>query len=294
MHFHRLILAVLLLTVSLLLHAEPLAYKQQAGTTAYQYDYFIDGKISMPHGKAQPFSLDMRARLIDTITAVKKDLASVVMTIQNGAVDGASEQGDFSKSVPDSTIAFDRLRTGEVRNLHYTSKPAKAKTPIPGLENAWVLFSRFGHHFQLPGKELKTGQGWSTRETIGLATGTAMALFTQNKLTGVKVVNGKRYLKIDSKFKLIAPQQKLGGGKEGGQPMTMDVGMTGATALLFDQQAGRVFRSMVHATLNTKAAMPGGSGDAQAMTGTFTLNGTARQAQADRLPSTRTKRSHLR
>ena len=275
----RIFIVILLTLLAYSAVAEPLQYKFRVGNgVPYQYNFTITGQMGMPGAQGGATNCTMYARLVDQVKSVGKDgAASMQMIIKNGAIAGEYGGSRFNEPVPYTTLTFDRSATGTLRNLRYAVAAAKPDLPIPGFENAWLLFSRFGHHFLLPSQELRTGEGWKTREMIGLDTAKQLTLETGNKLVSAKVVNGKRYLQIDSTFQLTAPKQSISLNEQGeGGNLTMEYSMAGASYLLFDPQDGEVFRSMIKATVTTKAALDGNT--KQAITGTFTVRGTAEKA----------------
>jgi len=271
MRFHALIAALVLLVAAVGAHTERLAYPTRPGKAAYNYDFTIAGQIQPPRGVPMPVALRMRALIVDQVTGkAQKGLSPVTMTIKDVRINGSASEDEFSDAVGNCVLRFLRTPSGILSNLRYVSAPAEADMPIPSLGNAWLLFSRFGHHLRLPEKELRAGEKWLSTETIGLETGRKMTLKTESTLVGYKSIHGKRYVRIDSTFQLTARQtlpMREGKAKTG---IATNFTMTGKSMLLFDPRAGEVFRATVKADVTTK------SSDAKsAVNGRFRVTGTA-------------------
>jgi len=272
-------ITLLLLVLALVGRAERLAYTSDIGRMDYRYELTIAGQMQPPRGVPLPVTLQMSARTIDQVTEKpQKGLSPVTMSIKDIQVSGSSGEEEFGDDVPATVLSFLRSPSGVLSKLRYDSTPSKSDSLIPGLENAWLLFSRFGHHLRLPEKELRAGEKWQSAETIEMSTGKTMALKTESTLVGDKVVDGKRYVQIDSNFKLSTPKQKLSPDEEKDAGLSVEIEMTGKSYLLFDPRAGEVFRSTIKATMTTKTAMGTETrGTKNAMAGNFRITVTAQR-----------------
>lgn len=273
MRCHVAIAAVVLLSLALGAHAERLAYHTRPGQTAYRYEFTLSGEMQPPQGAPLPMAVRLQAQLIDQATGkVEKGLLPMTMTIKDLRINASSGQEEYSDVLDGGVLSFLRSPSGVMSNIRYVSKPQQsADLPMPALENAWLLFSRFGHHLRLPEKELRAGGKWTTDETLGVEKDAAITLKSENTLVGDKIVDGKRYVHIDSTFTLTAKRQPV--PAEGRKSaLASDFHMTGKSSLLFDPQAGEVFRSTVRAEIATKTS--GGGSAKNAVQGSFTLRGT--------------------
>ncbi|MHB0937503.1 MAG: hypothetical protein ACYDCO_16310 [Armatimonadota bacterium] len=274
MRYHAVIAAVVLFTLALGVRAEQLAYHERPGKAAYRYDITISGQMQPPRGVHLPMAMRMQAQLVDQVTGkAQKGLLPMSMTIKDMRITASSGEDEYSDVLDDSVLSFLRTPSGVMSKIRYTSKPQKSDVPVPGLENAWLLFSRFGHHLRLPEKALRRGEKWKSDETLGLETGSKVALATENTLVGDKAVNGKRYVHIESTFKLTAKKQP---GKGQKSAIASDFQMTGKSSLLFDPKAGEVFRSTIKAEITTNTS--GGGSAENAIKGSFTVTGTVQKA----------------
>jgi len=273
MRFHAVIVAFVLFALALGTHAERLAYNPRPGKTAYRYDFTLSGQMQPPQGAPLPMAVRLQAQLVDQAAGkAEKGLLPMTMTIKDLRINASTGHDEYSDVLDDSVMSFLRSTSGVISKLRYTSQPAKSDLPMPGLENAWLLFSRFGHHLHLPEKELRAGEKWKSEEILGPEKSDKISLKSENTLVGDKVVNGKRYLHIDSTFTLTAKQQPMPGGEGRKSTLASDFSMTGKSSLLFDPQAGEVFRSTVRAEITTKTS---GGGSAENMVkGNFTVRGT--------------------
>jgi hypothetical protein len=112
-----------------------------------------------------------------------------------------------------------------------------------------------------------------------MSTGKTLALKAESTLVGDKVVDGKRYVQIDTTFDLTTPKQRLS-GKEEGYRRSMEFGMTGKSYLLFDPRAGEVFRATIKAKITTTAAMSAENAAAGSFRVTVTAHRTPPPAPA--------------
>jgi len=276
MRYHAVIAAFILLALALGAHADQLAYNAQPGKVAYRYDITLSGQMQPPQGAPLPMAMRMQALLVDQVTGkAQKGLLPMSMTVKDLRINASSGGNEYSDVLDDSVMSFLRTPSGVLSKLRYISKPAK-EAPVPGLENAWLLFSRFGHHLRLPEKALRPGEKWTSDESLGLETGNKVSLKTENTLAGDKIVNGKRYVRIESTFTLTAKQQPVPAGEGKKSALASDFQMTGKSSLLFDPKAGQVFRSTIKAEITTKTSGGGAAGNA--MKGSFTVTGTVQQA----------------
>jgi len=270
-------ITLLLFATGLTVHAERLTYNTTLGRMDYRYDIAITGQVRPPGGAPLPVVLQMGARVIDQVTGkAHRDLSPVTMSIKDIELSGSSGENEFGDDVENTVISFLRSRAGVMSKLQYLHTPSKADTLIPGMENIWLLFSRFGHHLRLPEQELRAGEKWTSAETLGLSTGKTMALRAESTLVGVKMVDGKRYVQIDSTFQLTAPKQRLSSADGTDSGLVMELGMSGKSFLLFDPRAGEVYRATITAQITTKTTMSAEtSGTKNAMAGSFSVTTTA-------------------
>jgi len=264
---------LLIFALALAGHTERLAYTSAIGRMDYRYELTIAGQMQPPRGVPLPVTLQMSARTIDQVTKKpQKGLSPVTMSIKDAQVSGSSGEEEFGNDIPATVLSFLRSPSGVLSKLKYVAVPSKTDSFIPGLENAWLLFSRFSHHLRLSEKELRPGEKWQSAETIEMSTGKTMSVNAESKLVGDKVVEGKRYVQIDTDFKLSSSKQNPS-DSEKGAGLSVEIEMTGKSYLLFDPRAGEVFRSTIKATMTTKTAM--GMDTKNAMTGDFHLTITA-------------------
>lgn len=277
MRCHALIAVIALFTLTLGASAERLAYSSLPGKTAYRYDVTLSGQMQPPQGTPLPMTVRLQALLVDQVTGkAQKGLFPMSMTIKDMRINASSGGDEYSDVLDDSVMGFLRTPSGVLSKIRYTSKPAKSDVPVPGLENAWLLFSRFGHHLRLPEKALRPGEKWRSDETLGLETGSKVSLKTENTLAGDKIVKGKRYVRIESTFTLAAKQQPVPAGEGKKSALASDFQMTGKSSLLFDPKAGEVFRSTIKAEITTTTTGGGSAGNA--MKGSFAVTGTVQHA----------------
>jgi len=275
-----LLLICLTLGAALAGHAVKLTYPAKAGAkVAYRYDVAVKGTLSSPRGvQTTPVEIQARARVVEQVTAVERGLASIQMLIKNGQIIGASGDESVDESLPQSTITFQRTPQGELRHIKDTT--AADHAALPGVDNLWQLFARFGHHLRLPEKDVKTGDTWQTQEEIVTKDGRRLVLITDSTLAGSKTVDGKTYLLITSRYRTAAAKAPDGTAPPA-NTLLVDLNLSGTAQLLFDAQAGEVFRATFAVEMTSEASYyaPGEAEAIPAMRGTFTIRGTAQRTE---------------
>lgn len=242
--------------------------------SAYRYDVAVTGTISSPKGTTTtPLDLQARARVVEQVTAVSGAVATLRMLIKNAALTGTYGEEAVDETLPDNVVTFQRAPTGAISQVR-DATPAET-TQLPGMDDLWRLFIRFGQRLRLPEDDVYPGSTWRTEEPIAMADGRRLTLVTDSTLVGGKVVDGVSYLQINSRYTAKTPDRKANDEKP--TALRVDFTIDGTSQLLFNATTGAIFRSAFNVDLTSDTAYhnPNTGTDTPAMHGAFHLKGTA-------------------
>lgn len=266
-------LATLLAVSSLSAQAYRLQFKDTAGATrTYKTQVNIAGSVLMG-SISSPLDSTMSMTAVEKVTGITDGKSAITYQIKDGTVSvkvtvpGEEAPQTLEQQLPEFSMFYDRTMLGQVSNLRTSGEAAGIMGgPANSANNQFI---NPGEGLVLPDKELKVGDRWSRKESLPMNADSKLDVTANYTLVGPKVAeNGKTYLQIDVDLTMNLPKMAMKAGGEGDQAinMTMSMNMKGKETVLFDEQAGELYRVSFKMSGVTNMAMPGQEGDPMKMT----------------------------
>ena len=264
-----------LLLASLSAQAYRLSFKDTAGTvrttkTTFTIKGSMDGS-----GLSLPFTSTSTLVENETVTALNAGVASLSRQLKSGTMSvsttspGEDTPQTAQQNLPSYTITYDRTPLGKVSNVKIAGDLTKLLGNSSDSLTTQILSGSEGLSF--PDRDLNVGDSWTGAQSLTM--GGAKADITMNfTLAGAQVVNGKTYLSITCDLTMNVPAMKVS-SPLGDIPMSLQV--CGKTMVLFDNQAGCLYRETSDLTNTTTITLPGV--DVGAATMKSTISGVTEQ-----------------